>query len=521
MIIGNYIGRRKLSGAITISTSLPVGTTNLIVGNSLTDVGVIITYEALRGANTQTGTIEITCPYTDYVDSPPVVDFNPPDIGLTFTADLSGNDIRLNCIVDSSSADAVTFNYTVEIITGTKVVFDWAKQSEVLFYGLYSEISGGRMPNKVTGAVDYLTVAGSAGSETYQAPHNPTYESADTDYIWFKTDSSQRTTTTAELIAYDFSRTIVKYQDVSPYAIESIMILGSVLSTAKENRMRDDFHLSIWWNNVLSSTGNLKGNRGPNISSWVAESIMSAEYAAIYNAFVTKPSDADMVIQRTMIDAFVTAGLYAKAELIDIFAAHGNAESLFNWKNPTGIHNPTLNNAPTWQAYKGYLGNAAGSKSVSLNFNLSTNLTIASQNSLCVIIGIQTNLKESITDFGCVDGTKYIFIQSWNTSNNTLTGMCGSADTPFTSRTKSNMHICMSRESSTTYDVYENKSKVTVTRNSAALPNSDLKACGSTGVYCNKQLSYVLLFSGLNDSECDTAVDIMEAYLDNYGNGLI
>ena len=55
--------------------------------------------------------------------------------------------------------------------------------------------------------------------------HTAPYETADTDYIWFKTDSSQRTTTTAELIGYDFTRTIVKYANVTPYAIEAIMIL--------------------------------------------------------------------------------------------------------------------------------------------------------------------------------------------------------------------------------------------------------------------------------------------------------
>ena len=44
----------------------------------------------------------------------------------------------------------------------------WTQQSEVLFFGLYSEISGGQMPNRVPGATDFLTVAGVAGSETYQ-----------------------------------------------------------------------------------------------------------------------------------------------------------------------------------------------------------------------------------------------------------------------------------------------------------------------------------------------------------------
>jgi len=120
--IGIYIKDRLTSGVKTFSSTLPVGTTDIIVGNSLTDTGIFITYNALRGAQWQTGTIEITSPYTDLVNSPPVVNFNGTDIGLTFTASLSGNNILLNCIVDNSSADAVTFNYVVEVVKGTKTM---------------------------------------------------------------------------------------------------------------------------------------------------------------------------------------------------------------------------------------------------------------------------------------------------------------------------------------------------------------------------------------------------------------
>ena len=143
----------------------------------------------------------------------------------------------------------------------------WASQPEVLFFGLYSEISGGQMPNKVTGSSDYLTVAGAVGSETYQCPNTAPYIAADTDYIWFRTDVSQRTTKTSELIGYDLTRTIVKYANDTPYSIEAIMILTSDVDTDK---MRDDFDLSVWWDNTLSAHGNLKGNRGIGQSVWTA-----------------------------------------------------------------------------------------------------------------------------------------------------------------------------------------------------------------------------------------------------------
>jgi hypothetical protein len=138
----------------------------------------------------------------------------------------------------------------------------WAKQSEVLFFGLYSEISGGQMPNKVTGATDYLTVAGVAGSETYICPNTAPYIAADTDYIWFRTDAARRTVTTAELIGYDLQRTPVKYLDNSPYTIVAIIILNSAVTGTKRNNLFKDMWLPYLWDNSANFTyGHAKDNR--------------------------------------------------------------------------------------------------------------------------------------------------------------------------------------------------------------------------------------------------------------------
>jgi hypothetical protein len=148
----------------------------------------------------------------------------------------------------------------------------WKVQSEVLFFGEISKITGGRLYNQKAGSTDYLTVGGSAGSYTFQAPDTTPYKNADTDYIWFTTTPTQRTTTEAELIGYDFTRTIIKYDNTTPYAIRTIMILSSTETSngAKENKMRDDFSLSIWWSNVLSSYGVIKGNRNAERSIMTA-----------------------------------------------------------------------------------------------------------------------------------------------------------------------------------------------------------------------------------------------------------
>jgi hypothetical protein len=153
----------------------------------------------------------------------------------------------------------------------------WKSQSEVIFFAsdptdlLANKVIGGKLYNQVNGSSDYLTVTGSGLNAVYTTPNTTPYKNADTDYCWWKIDGTQSTTDGNRLIAYDFTRTIVKYLDVSPYTITAIMILSSTESSgsAKENKMRDDFHLSIWWSNVLSNHGYTKGNRDAEKLYWI------------------------------------------------------------------------------------------------------------------------------------------------------------------------------------------------------------------------------------------------------------
>jgi hypothetical protein len=144
---------------------------------------------------------------------------------------------------------------------------------KMLFWGKVSDITAGEMPNLVTGATDALTVGGSEGSYTFQCPDTAPYIAADTDYIWFKTDETLRTTTEAELVGYDFPRTLVKYDNTTPYLIREIVILlaGVTLTETEENLLRDYMELSIWWSNVLSDHGMTKGNRSAEQSVWTVE----------------------------------------------------------------------------------------------------------------------------------------------------------------------------------------------------------------------------------------------------------
>jgi hypothetical protein len=186
----------------------------------------------------------------------------------------------------------------------------WKQQSEC--YELWKITDAGNLIGLKRG--DILTVGGTVGSYTFQVPDSTPYKTYDIDNIFFQTDLTRRTTTEAELIGYDFARTIVKYLDVAPYSIEYIMILTSAPATVKENKMRDNFHLSVWWSNVLSSHGNWKGNRGTGQSVWVPGGISSA---AIANATPTQINITfNAALDETSIpdaSAFPLPGLPAKS----------------------------------------------------------------------------------------------------------------------------------------------------------------------------------------------------------------
>lgn len=210
----------------------------------------------------------------------------------------------------------------------------WANQPEVLFFGLYSEISGGQMPNKVTGSSDFLTVAGVPGSETYQCPNTAPYIAADTDYIWFKTDASQRTVTTAELIGYDLQRTPVKYEDDSPNEIVAIIILNAAVVGTKRDNLFRDMWLPILWDNNLNGYGHIKDNRlGQQL--WTPESVYDAASVALF-ARMAAAGEAQTDDRKTAIDtaivALKAAGLFdTKFEAFYLTRGKGEASTKMNW----------------------------------------------------------------------------------------------------------------------------------------------------------------------------------------------
>lgn len=99
--------------------------TYITVGKVATDLGITLKFVARRGSLNCMGTIKVSCPFTDYVDPAPLLDFDPPDgVGITaVVADISGADIRIKITVDDASVTDVTFDYNLSVVKGIKGVY--------------------------------------------------------------------------------------------------------------------------------------------------------------------------------------------------------------------------------------------------------------------------------------------------------------------------------------------------------------------------------------------------------------
>ena len=170
----------------------------------------------------------------------------------------------------------------------------WVTQNdELLFFAETKNIADGKLYNQMNGSTDFLTVAGSPN--TFQCPNTAPYIAADTDFIWFKTDESQRTVTTAELIGYDLQRTPIKYGNVSPNAIDWIAIVkaGVVLTATPINKLHSSFDLSVWWSGVLNLNGVTKDNRAGQ-QLWTPEFIWTP--ASLSNCQLYLRADKDVTV---------------------------------------------------------------------------------------------------------------------------------------------------------------------------------------------------------------------------------
>jgi hypothetical protein len=279
----------------------------------------------------------------------------------------------------------------------------WANSGDFLFFAsdsadILNKVAATQLPNQVTGSSDFLTVTGVGLNARYRTPDNATYRTADSDYVFWKSDASESTCDGNRLIGYDFPRILVKYLNVSPYTILWIGILKPGVTVT--NAMRDSFDLNLWWDNTLSFHGNTKQNKPlPQQYVWTAESVIEAETAALV-ARMTALSETPDAARITVLDTAIALdkaqiGFVNQYDAMWLLASHGNDSALLNIIKAS--HNITLVNTPDWTVDRHYVGNGTD-EALNCNYNPSTEASKYLQNACSVGIYIRNNVEEDKQD---------------------------------------------------------------------------------------------------------------------------
>jgi len=388
----------------------------------------------------------------------------------------------------------------------------WKSQSEVLFFGEITKITNEKLYNQKVGSTDFLTVGGAVGSYTFQCPNTAQYIAADTDYVWFKTDGVQRTITEVEMVGYDFTRTIVKYKDTSPYSIECIMILSSPVITLIENKMRDDFHLSVWWNNVLSIHGVLKGNRGTGQSIWIPK----ANDLFIKMIALGEPPDMSrrLVIQKAFL-SLIANNLDTKLDAIWTPAAHGSLSYRLDWLNNYNLADGI---APIFTIDEGITGDAA-TMYLKTGINPSLGGFNYIKNSASFGFYSRTSGQGAGIEMGAY--TVRASIKARTTADK-IDGYINVNTIQQVVNTDGSGFFAAIRESSTTQAVYKNKIRTAASITATGLPTEmGLLAIlnnGTPALFSEKQIAFAFMGSGLTSTEVELLYDIMiSGYLNDIG----
>jgi hypothetical protein len=413
--------------------------------------------------------------------------------------------------------------------------------TKLLFWGKYSEIAGGVMPNKIDAGVTSLTVAGSVGSETYKTPDvDDTFVDADahgaTDYIWFKTDETQRTTTTAELIGYDFARTLVKYDNTTPYQIREIIILadGATLTTAEENNLRDYMDLSIWWSNVLSSHGDVKGNRGVGQSVWTIESVEEPELTLYKTGLVTPLSAGQLTLLNNFILALKTGlsitNLSDVFDIMYILAGETSESSLKNLvKNAS--HCTLQGTYPSFVPLEGFTGNGSAGW-IDTNYNPSSQGVNHIQNDASIGFYSRTDNAAAAVSMGSEVGSIDTVIFGRYTDDKIYARLNNAWSSSIIDTVADSLGMFMVTRNGNAFTnliAYKNKTSLTTRSgtDTTVAPNNVnifLMCSNVSGIpisFTTRQLSFAFAGKYITTAMRDVIVDSFEAYMDANGKGVI
>ncbi len=248
----------------------------------------------------------------------------------------------------------------------------------------------------------------------------------------------------------------------------------------------------------------------------------SAEYQAVYDSWIGKPSAAVAAQQDLRVRTLVTAGTWAKKDFDYVLAAHtnDNGEALSNWFNP-GTFDGVMVNAPVFVAFEGITGDGATSY-VRSNWTPNADAINYVLDSASLGVYIRNNLDDTNV-IGCDSEPNWTNITP-RAAN--LAFVRINADTfGNVANTDSRGDFISARLNANDQDLYKNKVKIVDgSVASVALPNDVLWVCAlnrTTPQFSPYQVARAFASSGYTQADVTVETDSFEVYMDSNGKGVI
>lgn len=247
---------------------------------------------------------------------------------------------------------------------------------------------------------------------------------------------------------------------------------------------------------------------------------ISAEYTAVYNAMVGKPTGNDIVYQNKW-RAKIRDLAEAKAILLDNFSMHNKAASFFNWKNPAQF-NPSSHANLTAVQYAGITKIAGYYETINLNFTPSVNgAGFLGQDDITVIVGVNSDTAANEYILGSIINTKDIRVETCNTSHYSYRSL--NTSTMINNPTaNSKRYLSLVRNNGANVNFFKNLVKRVDTSVSVGLCDSPLFGLGLSAYSSSVEtVSFILIFKALTDSETRGIIKTCDDYLKNYGTHIM
>lgn len=201
----------------------------------------------------------------------------------------------------------------------------------------------------------------------------------------------------------------------------------------------------------------------------------SATYSSEASQFfarITNPGSLRKGYYATLIDALVSAGVWAKLDTLYMFAADSSATALTNLKSSS--YGATTNNSPTFTIDAGYTGSLGSDEYINSTFNPSTASGNFAQNSASIFAWHTRTATSNGSIFGYANRDNGTYCDPRFSDGNSYSRINAGASFIIASSDGSGL-LTLSRTASTNFDVYQNASSLgNRVTTSTALANSTL-----------------------------------------------